>query len=668
MAVLTLGLPAWWVLGVNAFLPLAIAAGMAWHLARSNTSVHLPAGSAWLLLFLVWVVLGAGTLWSDAPGAVPGGDGPGRLLVFGYRFAWYVACAVVLVWVANTSRTRVPDRQVHGLIAFLFVLATAGGLLGMLAPQLEFRSVLETLLPGGLRSNAFVSSLVHVEVADIQYVLGHPSPRPKAPFAFTNTWGSVIALSLPFLAAFAIRSGTRWRIASLGVVAVALVPIAFSLNRGLWTCLAVGAVGALVLVMIRSRVERTALLLAAAGAAAAILVASPLGQMVGERLDNPHSNDRREQLLGATVDSVSEGSPVVGFGTTRDVQGSFATIAGGATPDCPACGVPPLGTQGHLWLVLFSQGWIGLALLGLFLVPALIRCLRMRTPNEVLAVFVVGFFLIQVLVYDTLGLPLLIVMVAIGLVARERRESTRTPTWTAAQLAARVRTGIPIACILVLLGASAGWFATPGRDEPSYVSEARIALTPPPAHLAASLYAPWAGGRGPDRSATATIDTEAALLSSDRTLQRALDRRGLEGSSTAELRHTLQVGAEATTDVLVLSATAHSKEAARTRVQDVAQAYIATRQEQLERRRTALLEALRSQRGDLASSPGAEYAVERLDVAIHRLLRERETVGRVVKLAPAEKQEPDVAVTMVSGAGLGLLVAVGIAAIRRRLG
>ena len=105
----------------------------------------------------------------------------------------------------------------------------------------------------------------------------------------------------------------------------------------------------------------------------AVLWASPLGNLAEQRADNQHSNNRRGMLLTETVGSVSQGSPLVGFGSTRDVQGSFSSIAGGATPDCPACGVPPLGTQGHLWLVLFSQGWLGLAFFLLFVVLALIR-------------------------------------------------------------------------------------------------------------------------------------------------------------------------------------------------------------------------------------------------------------------------------------------------------
>ena len=98
---------------------------------------------------------------------------------------------------------------------------------------------------------------------------------------------------------------------------------------------------------------------------------------------------------------MSRGSPVVGFGSTRDVEGTFTSIAGGATPSCPACGVPPLGTQGQLWLVLFSQGWIGTLFFLTFFVLALRRTWRCRTVDQTVTTFVVGIFLLQLSVYDT---------------------------------------------------------------------------------------------------------------------------------------------------------------------------------------------------------------------------------------------------------------------------
>lgn len=659
LTVLVLGLPLWWLLGVQEFLPLLVAIGLAWHLWRGSRRLYLPPGTAPWLLFLVWVVLGVAVLGADAPGAVAGGDGVGRLLVYGYRLMWYLACTTVLLWIGNSSRERVPDHRVHGVLGALFLIATAGGLLGLLAPQLEFPSALELLLPEGLRSNAFVVSLVHAEVADVHQVLGHPSPRPKAPFAFTNTWGSVMALSLVFLVAYAVRAGWRVRVTVATLVAVASVPIVFSLNRGLWGCLVLGGAALVVLALTRLRADRAALLLGGFLLAAVVMVVSPLTDVVTDRWENPHSNDRRGQLLSVTVSSVSTGSPVVGFGTTRDVEGSFASIAGGATPDCPACGVPPLGTQGHLWLVLFSQGWLGLAFFVWFLGTWLVRSWRCRSLNEIVATIALTFFALQILVYDTLGLPLLLVMVAIGLVWREQRAAGAVPTWTRGQLSARSRRWLAPVAVAVLLGAVAGWQFTPDRTRTGHVSEAWIALTPVPVYLSAGL-----GTLGPETDEIAaardiTIDTEAALLRSEGTLQRV----GAGGSeSTTQLRESLTVSAVPLTDLLVVRLRTDRRDDAAPRVEDVARSYLATRESYLERRRETAITDLRTVIDELpAPAPGAVDLSQRLNDAINRLSVDKRSVGRVVKVVPAAPAPPPVAVIVASGAGLGLLVGLLLA-------
>jgi hypothetical protein len=353
LTTLVLGYPLWWLLGIDSLLPLLLAGPMWWQLRRRRRW-RLPPGAGWWFLFVLWVALGVTMLWVDAPGGVPGG-GASRLLVFAYRLAWYVACATVLLWVTNLDRS-VSDRRLHALLGYLFVVCVAGGLLGLAAPAFEVRSAVELLLPHGLAANEFVSSLVHPQAADVQTVLGRPEARPKAPFPFTNTWGSCLSITLVFFVVV-LKERPRWRVAGVVVLVLAAVPVVYSLNRGLWASIALGVVGLTLLAV--SRGSRVAVVGVVAGAVLGVLLllASPLGTLYQDRLDHQHSNDRRAQLLEVTVDSVSHGSPVLGFGTTRDVEGSFASISGAATPDCPACGVPPLGTQGQLWLVVFSQGW-----------------------------------------------------------------------------------------------------------------------------------------------------------------------------------------------------------------------------------------------------------------------------------------------------------------------
>src|SRR5581483_3267658 len=127
------------------------------------------------------------------------------------------------------------------LLAWLFVVTVAGGLLGVVAGRFQFSSPVELLLPNHLRSNAFVQSLVHPAAAQLMDVLGHESPRPAAPWGYTNTWGNDFCLLVGwFVVAAFSRSGSAGgsarirRVLAAGVLAVAVVPVVYSLNRGLW--------------------------------------------------------------------------------------------------------------------------------------------------------------------------------------------------------------------------------------------------------------------------------------------------------------------------------------------------------------------------------------------------------------------------------------------------
>jgi hypothetical protein len=422
LAVLLGGFPLWWLLGLSELLVFVLAVPMALQLL-GRRGVVVPPGFGWWLIFLGWVVMGLPLLFVDAPNGVPGG-GTGRLPVFLYRLCWYLACTAVLLWIGNLDERDLPSGRVLTLMGWLFVVTTAGGLLGVLAPELEMTSLVEMLLPRRLATNDFVVSIAHPKAADIQNVLGAAQGRPVAPFAYANSWGSNLALTLPFFLAGWLARGTWRRLVAPVVLLVAAVPVVYSLNRGLWICLAVGMGVLAVRLAFSGRAVGLAALGLAVVVGAGAVALTPLGDMLVTRIDNPHSNERRSQLLVETVRSTVSGSPVAGFGSTRKVQGNFESIAGGATPDCHDCGVPPLGTQGHLWLVIFSQGIGGLIAFGAFFARQFARHWRSGTTLEAVGTVVLIFFAIQIFIYDTLGWPLFIIMSAVGLMWRERWRST----------------------------------------------------------------------------------------------------------------------------------------------------------------------------------------------------------------------------------------------------
>ena len=418
LTALFLGFPLWWALGLGTFAFILAAVPMAIELL-TRRGLRAPRGFGLWVLFLVWMLASAAMLWSDAPGAEPGGAGFSRLLVFGYRGAMYLAATIVLLYVLNLTERELPTRRVLRLLGFMFVVTTCGGLIGVLAPGFAFSSLMEILLPQGIATNQFVHRMIHPAAADIQFILGYAEARPIAPFPFANTWGANFSLYLPFFLLAWLGPSARWRRYLAPFVLLAgLVPAVYSLNRGLWAALGVGACYLAVRLAMLGRFWALNLIVGSVLVGGLAFLASPLGTMVQQRLDAPHSNERRSELATATVRGVVEGSPVLGFGSTRDVQGSFFSIAGGATADCPACGVPPLGTQGQLWLVVFSQGVIGLVLFLAFFGRRFLAHWKDPSPLTIAGCGALVFFGLELFVYDTFDSPMFTVMIAIGLMAR----------------------------------------------------------------------------------------------------------------------------------------------------------------------------------------------------------------------------------------------------------
>jgi hypothetical protein len=675
LAVLFVGFPIWWILGLGGIIPLVLVLPMAVQLWRTR-QVVVPNGFGWWVLFLAWVLIGAATLWTDAPGAVPGGGGLSRLAVYGYRVCWYAACTIVLLWVANASRRALPFAKVASLIGWLFVFTVIGGLLGVFASTVELTSVLELLLPRGLSSNGFVHSLVHPGLADVQTILGRPQARPKAPFAFANSWGSNFSLTLPFFLIGWWRYGRPWqRLAVPVVLLLGAIPVVYSLNRGLWFSLLLGAAFLVVLQVSRGKVIALFLVLLALTVSTLVLVASPLGTLVTERFEHQHSNERRGDLLTQTVVSTLTGSPVIGFGNTRDVQGSFASIAGASTPDCSACGVPPLGTQGHLWLVIFAQGLVGACFFLMFFISSFFRSWRCRSEPEAVATCLLLFLGLQLFIYDTLGMPLFLVMIALGLGWREHSTVPGSSSYllrvaTLRGYADQLRGAAPLVAVLVICGIAGGaaWAASAPR---SYTAQEMVLLAPSPSHLVTGL----ASGHTPKET---TIDTEAALVLSDATLQRV----AAPSQSLAELRSKISVTAVPNTQVLVLSMRDESPAEAERVVRELSADYLDVRRQNLLDRRTQVLGQLRnrySQLATLGSAPAASELpgnqtqgavaaeLQSVDNAINTIILTPTTAGEVLRQSSAEEAPRNYALFAASGGALGLLAALFLTLLRVRL-
>jgi hypothetical protein len=416
LSVLYLGFPVWWALGLAQVIFFASALAMAVILRRQGP-LRVPRGFTPWLLFLVWMFAGAILFRATAPGTVPGG-GIGRLANFAVWAGWYVAITIAMLYVANTAR-QVSTQRIVRLLGWMFVVTTSFGVLAVLAPTLEFESPMELVLPHSVVSTNFVRTLIHPSLSSTSDFLGYVQPRPTAPFHYSNAWGNNLALYLPFfvLAWFGRDAGWRRKVGPFVLIA-AVFPIIFSLNRGLWISLALAAVYAAVRLAVNGRVRALQALVAALLVGGIAFASSPLYDTLVLRVETPHSNDRRAGTAETVVSTAAHGSPFVGYGTTRTMQGSFSSLAGGETESCHQCAAPPLGTQGFMWRLVLTTGFGGTVLCLSFFVLQFLRRARGPAPLDVTTCTVLLVAVLCFFVYDSLGSAMFTALIAVGLMAR----------------------------------------------------------------------------------------------------------------------------------------------------------------------------------------------------------------------------------------------------------
>jgi len=416
LAVLYLGFPLWWALGFAQVIFFAMAIAMVVILRRQRP-LRVPRGFTPWLLFLVWVLGGGLLLKATAPGTVPKG-GLGQFVNFALWGAWYASITVAMLYVANTAHT-VSTQRIVRLLGWMFVVTAGFGVLAVLAPNLQFKSLVELVIPHGMATKNFVRTLIHPSLASSTDFLGYVQPRPTAPFPYSNAWGNNLALYLPFfvLGWFGKDAGWRRKVGPL-ILAASIVPITFSLNRGLWISIAAAAVYASIRLAVNGRGRALQLLVAAVVVGGMVFVSSPLYDTLVLRINTPQSNDRRASTADTVVATTAQGSPFVGYGTTRTMQGSFSSLAGGETTSCHQCAAPPLGTQGFMWRLVLTTGFIGTVLCLSFFALQFLRRARGPSPLDVTTCTVIVMAVLCFFVYDSLGSALFTVMITVGLMAR----------------------------------------------------------------------------------------------------------------------------------------------------------------------------------------------------------------------------------------------------------
>lgn len=388
-------LPLWWVIGAIDFIWFAAAAVMALYLLRSR-SVSVPRGFGIWLLFLAWSSF-----------AVVHLDTMSRLVGFTYRQLLYVAATVIFLYLYN-ARRHITSRHIAGTMTIYWLTTVAGGYLGLLFPTGSLRTPLSYLMPSGLLNNELVNLMVIRTFAQFDPdSWGDTAARPTAPFHYTNNWGNAYSMLLPFVILYLIRiRGERrfWLLAA--TLPVSLVPAYLTLNRGMFIGLGVALAYAAFRLALQGR-RGPVLVIALAGIAAAIVfVLTPAQDRLTDRLETSSSTTTRASTYTQTWEETKE-SPVFGKGAPRPA----------ANPNAP-----PLGTQGHFWIVLFSFGIGGALLFVGWFAAAFIGTIKRPDPvglacNTVLAVALVELFYYGLLPY---GLPIIMTAAALGLRPRQR--------------------------------------------------------------------------------------------------------------------------------------------------------------------------------------------------------------------------------------------------------
>lgn len=341
----------WWALGIGDFI--WIFAGfiicLSWIGIRG---IKVPPLLFLWVLFTAWVAV---TLVMN--------DNVGRFAGAVYRLLLYASAGLLAIHTFN-ARQSLPLQKVTGAMVWFLGGMSAVGYAALAFPQAIIRTPMSWIMPEALARNELVEQMIIRRMSH-----WNPSAwidqavRPVAPFLYANTWGNVYSLVLPLAVLHLwLMWHTRYRWITLIVILASIIPALSTLNRGMFVGLGVVALWVLLQTVRRGQFFTAALAVFAMALAGLVWFVSPLGAALFNRVATTYSLVDRESLYVETFDAVLT-SPLFGYGSPRPADQSW---------------LPSLGTQGQLWTVLYSHGFVGVALFVGFLLAACVVVLRRR--------------------------------------------------------------------------------------------------------------------------------------------------------------------------------------------------------------------------------------------------------------------------------------------------
>ncbi len=347
-------------------------------------------GTAWWVFFLGAALLSAINL-----------DTAGRAAGWTLRFGYFVSAFVFGLYMLNGGRTLNVWTIVRSL-TWLWMATVIGGYLAFIIGSFSYASPMYYLIPETLLENDLIKTLVTPGFADVQDIIGVELPRPRAPFPYTNTWGSMLALLTPFalISLTDHRVGIRPQIIRV-LLAASVVPAVVSLNRGLWLSLGIGVAYVAIRLGLLGSGGLLLRMLFAVGVLVLVLLITPLGDLIIARIDTGHSNEGRTELVVTALEGTAE-RPLLGWGAPRPNR----------------VGLPPIGTHGQLWYLFFSHGILGaIGYCGFFLSVGL-RTWRQHNAVGLWAHSVLIIAAVQMFFYLAMPNQLFVMMAAAALAIR----------------------------------------------------------------------------------------------------------------------------------------------------------------------------------------------------------------------------------------------------------
>jgi hypothetical protein len=346
--------PVWWLLGgLHLFWPVLAAVLAALLITRGR--VMLPTGSVTWLVLVALIVVSAVRM-----------DRASGFLMYALRLAFILSAFVVYLYVYNAARSGTSWRRLFRPLCLFWLAMVALGWIGVFAPTFSMTTPVELVLPHLTGDGRMVQALTHIHATEFNPLGRNPYYRTAAPYPYTNNWGTGFAILVPCVLAYlsSVRRGAL-RIVLIVSLPLSLVPAFLTLNRGMFIGLGAG----LVLLGLRAlRRGDTRLIASIVGLTVVGWVASlliPVGDLITQRVTNTTSTSDRLDLYVQTFQAVLR-SPVLGFGGPRMVDTTQAA--------------EPLGTQGQVWLIMYSHGIPALLCFALFFALVARRLAAAVTP------------------------------------------------------------------------------------------------------------------------------------------------------------------------------------------------------------------------------------------------------------------------------------------------